>query len=139
MFNGVWGGSNLVPMVLSGLSGREFVVSFAIGAAAVNAALWAALALYLRAREEPLPQLHLRVMLLPGMVAGCCWAAGNFLSMLAVDALGEAIGNSCVQASIIVSGLWGIFYFREIQGRSVAHWFLGAFLALGGVALLAAR
>eukprot|EP00929_Paragymnodinium_shiwhaense_P077150 TRINITY_DN39712_c0_g1_i1.p1 TRINITY_DN39712_c0_g1~~TRINITY_DN39712_c0_g1_i1.p1 ORF type:complete len:388 (+),score=58.67 TRINITY_DN39712_c0_g1_i1:106-1269(+) len=146
VFNGLWGGSNLVPMKLAGLPGPQFLVSFALGSAFVNVILWAAYVFYFSRNVDAeggcrrlLPSMHWDVMMLPGMASGLLWAAGNMSAMYAVNILGQAVGYSCVQSSIIVSGLWGIFHFKEITGPYVRQWFLAALVALGGVVLLACQ
>lgn len=48
----------------------------------------------------------------------------------------EAVGYSCVQSSIIVSGLWGIFYYREAAPRDAAAWFVCAAVCVSGMVLL---
>ena len=53
--------------------------------------------------------------------------------MVAVLSLGEAVGYSCVLASIRV-GLWSIFYYHEIKDtRHILLWFR---LCIGGIILL---
>lgn len=35
---------------------------------------------------------------------------------------------------LFVSGLWGVFYFREIKGtETIAKWFLSAAIAVAGI------
>ena len=70
------------------------------------------------------------------MWAGVMWAAGNFFSMIAVLNLGQAVGYSSVQASILVSGLWGMFYFKEIPTEKQRHWLASAVVATAGIMLL---
>mmetsp|Transcript_54140 Transcript_54140/g.125959 ORF Transcript_54140/g.125959 Transcript_54140/m.125959 type:complete len:385 (-) Transcript_54140:113-1267(-) len=143
IFNGCWGGSNLVPMKFAHLAGPKYVISFAIGSAIVNVALWVfyVVHLWLQEPREPLwlrlPSLHMDVMKVSGTLSGVLWSIGNFASMVAVKELGQAIGYSCVQASIFVSGLWGIFLYGEIRGRAIALWLCSALVALAGVILLA--
>ena len=50
------------------------------------------------------------------------WSTGNVASILAVTHLGEALGYSGCQASLVVSGLWGIFFFREVDGCDALVW-----------------
>lgn len=139
VFNGVWGGSNMVPLKLVGggdspPAGIEYVFSFAFGSALVTAVMWMALVAARKLRGEPLPVLHSRVMLVPGMIAGCLWSIGNFCAIVAVLSLGEGIGYSAVQSSIIVSGLWGLFWYREVAGRRRrGMWLAAALLATGGL------
>lgn len=219
IFNGLWGGSSMVPLKLVSQAGYEgtkhvpigvdFVISFAVGSAIINLVLWVILIAtryytLLRYRHfqsknqgdmnetKPpsppplplLPPLHCQIMALPGvfykrcacavthtrffcsgclydphclsslrvltsfltlkvsfacasgMWAGVLWAAGNFCSMVAVLNLGQAIGYSSVQASILVSGLWGMFYFKEIPIEQHGKWFGAAAMSTAGIILL---
>jgi glucose uptake protein GlcU len=70
------------------------------------------------------------------MWAGVLWAAGNFCSIVAVLKLGQAVGYSSVQASIMVSGLWGLFYYKEVPREQVMNWVLSAVSASAGMILL---
>jgi hypothetical protein len=157
-FNGIWGGSNMVPLrIVQGASndsnhetsaspnkslkipsGIGYVVSFAIGSCIVNILMWVFLYIWRRhIVKKPLPSMHLKVMFIPGMIAGCFWALGNLMAMVAVLSLGEAVGYSCVQASILISGLWSIFYYREVkQPRHIALWLASALFALLGIVIL---
>jgi len=123
LFNGIWGGANLVPSHFSPLGGVHFVVSFAIGAAIVNTVLVCAFAVLAKLWwRTPLPAPHFRTMALPGLLSGTLWSAGNFCSLYTVSTIGQGIGYSLIQSSVIVSGLWGILYYREMTGRPVLYW-----------------
>eukprot|EP00979_Chaetoceros_neogracilis_P017065 scaffold10175_cov268-Chaetoceros_neogracile.AAC.21 len=99
IFNGVWGGSILVPMQFapSQASGTGYVISFAIGASIVTILLWVIRFVYLLYQFDmnvvrtynALPSLHLRIMWLPGGIAGTLWSIGNIASMISVENLGE--------------------------------------------------
>ena len=116
--------------------GFEFIISFGIGAASVTACCWLLHWLILELIcGYPRPSLQLRTMAGPGAVAGLTWSLGNAASVLAVTHLGSALGYSACQASLIVSGLWGILYFREVSGIDALIWL--AFAALGAAALVA--
>ena len=58
-----------------------------------------------------------RVDILPGGVAGGLWSLGNICSMLSVQGLGEGVGYSVVQGSMLVSGLWGVYYYQEVTSK----------------------
>jgi len=80
---------------------------------------------------KALPPLHIRIMWLAGGVSGTLWSIGNFFSMISVEYLGEGVGYSVVQSAMLVSGLWGIFYFREVVGvATISKWFFSAFLTV---------
>lgn len=124
--------------------GLGYVISFAIGATAVLLIMWMLRFGYHLAREQSfakaknhLPGLHLRVMWLPGGLAGLLWSVGNIASMLSVVNLGEGVGYSIVQAQMLVAGLWGLLYYREVQGtRAIAAWFSCACVTVAGILFL---
>jgi len=114
--------------------GFAFIISFAIGAAIVTASFWILRCLFsiyttksISLGYQALPSFHLNVMWLPGGLSGLVWSIGNFGSILAVSNLGQAIGLSLGQAAMIVSGLWGIFWYKEIvDSRKIMLWFMSA-------------
>ena len=60
--------------------------------------------------------------------------------MVTVQVLGEAVGYSICQTSLLVSGLWGIFYFQEVKGfRQRILWGSSAIVTLLGIVLLTAE
>mmetsp|Transcript_1581 Transcript_1581/g.2831 ORF Transcript_1581/g.2831 Transcript_1581/m.2831 type:complete len:383 (-) Transcript_1581:160-1308(-) len=125
VFNGVWGGSIMAPMHYSkgNTGGLGYVISFAIGASIVTLFLWIMRYAYHVNRTgsfvkgfEALPSFHVRVMWLAGGTAGTLWSIGNICSMISVEYLGEGVGYSVVQSAMLVSGMWGIFWFKEVIG-----------------------
>lgn len=153
IFNGIWGGSVLVPMHYApdDVGGVGYVISFAIGASIVTLLLWIARFFFIlfrlnndnnnnRSYSEAyasLPSLHLKIMWLPGSISGILWSIGNLCSMVSVQYLGEGVGYSVTQSSMLVSGLWGMFYFREVKGIAPRLRWLGAsLLTLLGILLL---
>jgi len=59
---------------------------------------------------------------------------GNICSIMSVTALGQGIGYSVVQSALLVSGLWGIYWYREIKDPvAVRKWFISAFITLCGM------
>mmetsp|Transcript_30450 Transcript_30450/g.30755 ORF Transcript_30450/g.30755 Transcript_30450/m.30755 type:complete len:83 (+) Transcript_30450:234-482(+) len=68
-------------------------------------------------------------MAVPGCTAGVLWSIGNFGNILAVTYLGQGVGISLGQASLITSGLWGIFWYKEIREMwKIILWFSAAIL-----------
>lgn len=123
IFTGVWGGANLVPSHYAPLGGIHFAISFATGALVANVTLvfgYFLLATFYWRCPMPFPQF--RVMALPGFLSGTLWSAGNFCTLYAVHAIGQGIGYSLTQSSVIVSGLWGILYYHELQGKAIRYW-----------------
>ena len=148
VFNGVWGGSILAPMrwCKDNTSGVGYLISFGIGAAVVTTTLWILRLLFNTiyyyhgnpvVAYQALPSFHLPVMWLPGGTSGLLWSIGNFFSLISVFYLGEGVGYSVVQAGMLVSGLWGIFYFHEISGiETIAKWIASACITVCGIILL---
>lgn len=144
MFNGLWGGTNLVPLhyaSIEGFGGPMYVISFACGSLLVTIALWVIRFLYELYRLDgaalkafhALPPLYIRQMWIPGSLSGILWSAGNFMCIVAVTFLGQGVGYSFTQASMLISGLWGIFYFHEIGEDMINRWLASAVVALCGI------
>ncbi len=143
---GLWGGSMMVPMQFAPTDdkGLPYLTSFAIGASVVTLSLWLFRYLYLWKKHnsaalayEALPSFHFRKMWPYGCTCGLLWSIGNFFSILAVENLGEGVGYSTTQASMLVSGVWGIFYFKEIEGTgAIVKWNAAAAVTVLGILLL---
>jgi len=144
---GLWGGSMMVPMEFAPNvdKGLPFLTSFSIGATIVTICLWILRYIYLiykndycfRQAYNALPSFHFRKVYPYGITCGLLWSIGNFCSILSVEFLGEGVGYSATQSSMLISGLWGIFYFREIEGaNAISKWFLSASVTVLGILLL---
>ena len=143
---GIWGGSIMVPMHFapSNAGGLGYIISFAIGASIVNIFLWIMRYFYnvyytgsFQKGWNALPSFHFKVMWLPGAVAGSVWSVGNIASIVSVQYLGEGVGYSLSQSSMLISGLWGIIWFREIRGvEIVTKWLIAASITVFSILLL---
>ena len=145
VINGAWGGMNLVPLhyaQLDGLAGAGYLISYAGGALIVNTLMWILyFGYYLHQRKgnvdealECLPSWHIAELWFPGLMAGLLYSLGNFTAILAVTYLGQGTGFSFCQMQLFVSGLWGVFYFREIKGsEQISKWFMSATVAVIGI------
>lgn len=143
---GLYGGSFATPMKLAqranpgtALSGLDFVISFGVGAGVCTLGLWAVyLLIGVRCLGYRWPSLNMRVMLGPGAIAGLTWSLGNIASIYTVMSLGEALGYSaCAGPPLVVSGLWGIVYFREVSGVDALIWMMFALLCAISLVFLA--
>mmetsp|Transcript_1600 Transcript_1600/g.2734 ORF Transcript_1600/g.2734 Transcript_1600/m.2734 type:complete len:522 (-) Transcript_1600:117-1682(-) len=142
----IWGGSIMVPLHYAGeeAQGLGFVFSFAVGAVVVNSLLWAIRYVYVyhvtgspTTAYQSLPSFHLSVMAVPGGLSGVLWSIGNMASMISVSHLGQGVGYSMTQSAMLVSGLWAIFYLKEISsGAAIRGWLTSACLAISGILLL---
>ncbi|CAB9517622.1 expressed unknown protein [Seminavis robusta] len=159
IINGIFSGSSFVPLHYAkkeGFGGAKYMLSFATGAILATCMIWVVLfvtkfitvsrkhkrelndsgsrmvrILFAKAYES-MPPWHFRQMWAPGFAAGTLLAIAMFGSIISVTHLGQGVGNSIVQSKILISGLWGIFWYREIVGvPNIAKW-----LASAGVAVL---
>jgi glucose uptake protein GlcU len=74
---------------------------------------------------------------LPALTTGLLWAGGNWCATYATMFLGLTLGYPLVQLNLAVAGLWGVFYYRELQTKkAVALFFMWIFVLLWGVMLL---
>jgi hypothetical protein len=146
--NGVMTGSSLLPVHYAeqeGFGGAKYFPSFACGAMNANIIIWC---LYfgvhvisdrnngksMQDTLEQMPKIYFRALWLPGLLAGLLLSLAMFSSILAVTYLGQGVGNSVVQTKILVSGLWGIFWFHEIVGAAtIAKWFASAGICMTAI------
>mmetsp|Transcript_9155 Transcript_9155/g.10053 ORF Transcript_9155/g.10053 Transcript_9155/m.10053 type:complete len:470 (+) Transcript_9155:241-1650(+) len=142
--DGVLGGGNLIPMHYSSYHGLEYIISFATGAMIVTISFWC-LRLGVNAHEQKslkkgwmaLPSMHLRTLFVPGVLSGTLWSIGNIGQIMSVTFLGESIGMSIVQSSMIISGVLGIMWYREVKGfKAILYWSLSAFVTFLGIIFL---
>ena len=64
--------------------------------------------------------------------------ADRIASLYATIYLGNAIGNAAVQGQMVISGLWGMLYYREVRQKwKIAQFFVSMLITLTGVVLLA--
>jgi glucose uptake protein GlcU len=144
--NGAWGGLNLIPLHYAqrdqGMSGASYLISYASGSMLVCILIWIGLFVYqlsvnrfsVEDAVDALPRWHVRELGVPGILAGLFYSVGNFGSILAVAYLGQGVGFSFCQGNLLISGLWAVFYFREITGRdAILKWFASACVTIGGI------
>ena len=145
VINGTWGGTSLIPMHYAkakGFGGASYVISFACGSAIVLVVVWLLRYLFNMHRSSwshrdayaALPPFHLREMWLPGFLSGTLYSIGNFASIIATTHLGQGVGYSVCQSSMLVSGIWGIYWFGEVKGAAaIGKWFAAASVTLIGI------
>lgn len=145
VLNGFFTGGSLIPLhyaKLEGYGGANYIISMASGSFIANCCLWLGVYLYKvytfrqadHAGQEAMkamPRLYLKELLVPGTLAGVLLAIAMFGSIIAVTYLGQGVGNSVVQTKILISGLWGIFFYKEISGtKTIVMWFVSAAVSL---------
>jgi len=140
--NGTWGSCKYVPMHYArGYTGADYLISFCTGSMFILLLVWIGRFLHnmsicggnLKQATESMPSLHLRKLWLPGFSAGLLYSIANFCSLVTVDVLGQGVGYSFIQSSMMVSGFWSI-YLGELQGQQVKGWLASSILAILGIA-----
>jgi len=81
-----------------------------------------------------MPEFHFSKVALPGLLTGCFWGMGNFNAMFATVYLGQTIGFPLTQCCLILNGVWGILYYKEIVGGAA----IGTFVLASVVILVGA-
>jgi glucose uptake protein GlcU len=139
---GISGGSILAPLhyVPPQKQGLVFLPSFGIGTLVLSPLVFYAYTRTLSTGTAP-PPLHAKQALLTGLLSGLVWNIGNLLSIIAIPAIGYGVAYPMMQCAILVSGMWGIYAFKEITDPSTiaVFWLGGAILVLGGAILAMAQ
>ncbi|KAL7530794.1 hypothetical protein ACHAXR_004730 [Thalassiosira sp. AJA248-18] len=85
-----------------------------------------------------LPSFHIREMWRPGLTSGVLYSMGNLFGIVSIQNLGDFMGYSLGQSSMIISGLWGLFYYREIPGAmNMIGFLLSSCVVFVGILLMA--
>ena len=86
------------------------------------------------------PKWEVERTLWAGLVSGNVWNFGNLCQVIAQSYYGlpYAIAYPIFQASLVASGLLGIYVFNEIRGNAaICFFFLSAIIVVVGAGLLA--
>lgn len=145
--NGVWGSNNMVPMHYArakGFYGAGYLISYSVGSMIVTVLLWLIRYCFnvyyygnFQKAYHALPPFHVRTLCGPGSMAGFLYSLGNFCCIITVSALGQGVGYSFVQISMLISGLWGIFYFHEVTGSErIFKWIMSSCVTVIGILAL---
>eukprot|EP00698_Gefionella_okellyi_P019438 TRINITY_DN5956_c0_g2_i1.p1 TRINITY_DN5956_c0_g2~~TRINITY_DN5956_c0_g2_i1.p1 ORF type:complete len:298 (-),score=78.00 TRINITY_DN5956_c0_g2_i1:151-1044(-) len=132
---GLFNGALMVPLKLTPPEAQGIVwsVSFGIGVLPVTIVLST---LWFVARRQ-VPQFHFRAAFVPAFVCGIFWNIANIGSVYATLNLDMTIGFPLTQAALLVSGLWGLFFYRELKGLgNIAQFVASSLLLVGGAVLL---
>lgn len=139
---GLLGGSIFVPLNLfTDLEGKDQVlysVPFAVGTV-ISAAGFLIVHRGLQAAGAAVPLTwEVRKCFLPGLVSGILWNCGNMCAILSMlPPLGAAVGYPLTQSCMLIGGLWGVLFYREISGaKAIARFFACALILLVGAGLL---
>jgi len=134
---GVFAGSTLIPLkfIEPQYVGLVYAVSFGIGVMIVTPVL-AIFYFALIIRKKPV--FYIFDAAIPATASGLLWNCGNLGSIVATASpLGLTVGYPLCQCALLVAGLWGIIYFREIKGGiKIGFFFISALVLLTGAGLL---
>ena len=162
--NGLLSGSSLLPLhkaKTEGFGGLAYVPSCGCGALISNTFVWfifiainfvrlhrtqrstdeegisSSIWSNVKQSLDTIPSFHFKELWFRGTLAGLLLSVAMFSSIVATTYLGQGVGNSLVQSKILVSGLWGIFWYREISNpQAIAKWFLSAGLCIVSIIIL---
>lgn len=146
--NGAWGSNNMIPMHYAraqGFHGASYLISYSCGSMIVTIAMWVLRYFVNLHRFDfdwkkaylALPSFHFQEMWRPGFLSGLLYSLGNFCSIITVAFLGQGVGYSFIQTSMLISGLWGIFYFGEVKGsKKIGKWLISSSITVTGILLL---
>lgn len=86
---------------------------------------------------SPQQRRNFAVAALPGMLGAVIFSMAVLGQVITIITFGDAIGMPLTQLNLVVAGLWGIFYYQEIQGTKPISLFVFAMLmaTAGGVLL----
>jgi hypothetical protein len=141
---GVFGGSVNVPSALTSIYGTELkgietLPSFGLGGFTVG--LLVPIIYFKIVDKKALDEtggVHFCALWLPGLASGTVWNIGNICSVYANSVISFAVAQPLMQCALLVSGMLGIFVFKEITGiKRIVTFFSFAFILLGGAVLLA--
>jgi len=132
---GIFGGSILAPTHYVPLESQGFAIlpSFGIGTITLAPALFLIHIWWTKVT----PPLNMDKAFFPGLLSGLIWNVSNVMSLIAIPVIGYSVAYPLLQGAVLVSGLWGIFVFKEISKQStiMAFWCGSAVLIIGAVTL----
>jgi len=117
--------------------GIEYVISFGIGAVIVSSLYTLVYVCIRLLMKKGLPTVNLKISIYPGMAAGVLWSFGNMCNIYAILAFGQIVGAPLVTCNLMVTGIWGVFFYNEAPKLSMKILFIASCATLlGGVTLL---
>ena len=145
--NGVLAATIMVPLHYAPPNTTEGVgysMSFGIAAVLVVGLFWILRLCYLSFKSTSiqkgyklLPSFHIRVMWRAGLTSGLLYSVGNMFGIVSINHLGNFMGYSLNQSSIIISGLWGLLYYKEIPGTmNMIGFFFSLLVVFVGILLM---
>ena len=116
--------------------------AFGVGTLVAGSLVTGAYLLLRKVRGQEIPAFHPQATMLAGVMSGTAWNIGNLCSILAQsvpadDPLSYGVAYPMFQCALFFSGLWGVFWFKEIRSTSaISIFFLSGVTLLGGAVIL---
>jgi hypothetical protein len=112
---GIFGGSILGPSELAPPAEKGFVFlpSFGIGAFCTSVCVLLGTSLW----NGNYPQMHTDVAPIRGAFSGIIFNFSQILTLIAIPDIGYAVANPILQCALFFAGIWGIFVFKELEGK----------------------
>lgn len=136
---GVFGGSVLVPAKFSE-GGFNFVPWLGTGCLIAGTIFTGVYIIWRRTVSKVEIVYAPQSALVPGVLAGCLWNAGNIMQIFAMyyGDLSYAIAYPILQCSLLVTGIIGIAVYKELtRGLSIFTFFFASAILIVGAVLLA--
>ena len=145
--NGVLAATIMLPLHYAPpntTQGVGYSMSFGIAAVLVVGLFWILRLCYLSLKSSSickgykrLPSFHIRVMWRAGLTSGLLYSLGNLFGIVSIQHLGNFMGYSLNQSSMIISGLWGLLYYKEIPGlMNMIGFFISSLVVFVGILLM---
>jgi len=137
---GLFGGSILVPasFTRSAAHGFALLPSFGAGALVMGTAIGVIYVGVSRGSVDLRKELQCDTVSY-GIIAGFLWNLGNIAQVAAMQYWNMPYGISypILQCGLIVSGFWGIYYFKEVRSvKAIMVFWMGVAIVIFGVTLL---
>jgi glucose uptake protein GlcU len=135
---GIPNGSMMVPTQIEGVpTGIGYLMSFSTGVIIISFSFGLFLQMFSYFTTKKFIPLRVEAAFFPGMAAGLLWSSGNLFSIYATQFLGLTIGFPLTQVALVIAGLWGLFFFKEMTETSARiMFFVSALIILSGGVLI---
>lgn len=116
----------------------SYMISFGVGAGVMTSLYLAVFVSTEKCQGREMPHSHFKILRILGSVAGWCWVGGNVFNSAAINRGGASVMGPANQAAqLIVSGAWGLLYYREVTDpKRILCWVLSAAWTVTFVILL---
>src|SRR3989344_7887724 len=126
ILTGVLFGSSLTPQRLGNLDTQTYFFPMASGILLFGIIS----SLIKRAKSE-------KKAVIGSLISGGIWGVGNLLAITSVSLIGLAKGLPLTQAAVLISVLWGVFFFKGITKRKeIVKVIVGAIVLISGIIIL---